>query len=445
MGAELQREAVELLQRLIRFDTVNPPGNERAAQEYLAGVLTAAGFACELLGSTPERPNLIARLDGEHPGPVLCLLSHVDTVLATASEWSHDPWSGDLDDGFVWGRGALDMKSQTAAEVVAACSLARTGWRPRSGALLVVVLVDEETGGAEGAQWLTATHPEKVRCDWLVNEGGGGIIDYDGRRLYCLGCAEKGVFRFALHTEGVAAHAAMPRLGDNALLKLGPIIERFAARQPSYNLTAEPRAFLEAIGALEGDDAAGALERVRAIEPRLVALVEPMLGVSLAPTRIFASDKINVIPSQARLVVDCRVPAGLGMPAALEAIEEVVGPGPYRLEWTEQVMGNRSPIDSPMADFIRRWVGEQDSSAICVPTVLPGFTDSRTFRDAFPECAAYGFFPHRARTRFETDPLIHGADERIDVRDLEFATVFFRDLVLGMLAPAAEEPPLTLQ
>jgi acetylornithine deacetylase/succinyl-diaminopimelate desuccinylase-like protein len=436
MSAQLQSEAVELLAQLIRFDTVNPPGNERAAQEHLAGILTTAGFTCELLGRTPERPNLIARLDGASAGPVLCLLSHIDTVLATASEWSHDPWSGELDDGFVWGRGALDMKSQTAAEVVAACSLARGGWRPARGSLLVVVVVDEETGGAEGAQWLTRTHPEKVRCDYLVNEGGGGIIDYDGRRLYCLGCAEKGVFRFALHTDGVAAHAAMPRLGENALLKLAPILARFGARQPSYRLTAEPRAFLEAIGALEGDDAAGALEHVRAIEPRLVGLLEPMLGVSLAPTRIFASDKINVIPSQARLAVDCRVPAGLGQQAALEAIEEVVGPGDYRIEWTEQVIGNRSPIDSPMAEFIRRWIAGQDPGALCVPTVLPGFTDSRTFRDAFPECAAYGFFPHRVRTRFETDHLIHGANERIDVRDLEFAAVFFRDLSVGMLDPS---------
>jgi acetylornithine deacetylase/succinyl-diaminopimelate desuccinylase-like protein len=436
VSTQSRSESVELLQRLIRFDTVNPPGNERAAQEYLAGVLTQAGFACELLGRTPGRPNLIARLDGPAPGPVLCLLSHVDTVLASPSEWSHDPWSGDLEDGFVWGRGALDMKSQTAAEVAAACSLARDGWRPAAGSLLVVVLVDEETGGTEGAQWLTATHPDKVRCDYLVNEGGGGIIDYAGRRLYCLGCAEKGIFRFVLHTDGVAGHASMPRLGDNALLKLAPLLQRFAGPQPAYRLTAEPRAFLEAIGVLDGDDAAGALERVGAVEPRLVALIEPWLGVSLAPTRIFASEKINVIPSHARLAVDCRVPPGLGEEAAQAAIEEIVGPGDYRLEWTERVMGNRSPIEGPVPDFIRGWIAQQDPAAICVPTVLPGFTDSRTFRDAFPECAAYGFFPHRSATKFETDHLIHGADERIDVRDLEFATAFFGDLAAGMLGSA---------
>jgi len=435
MDERLRSESVELLSQLIRFNTVNPPGNERAAQEHLAAHMTAAGFECELLGRTPERPNLIARLHGEQPGPVLCLLSHVDTVLATPGEWSHDPWSGDVHDGFVWGRGALDMKSQTAAEAVAACSLARAGWRPARGTLLLVSLADEETGGGDGARWLTANHAEKVRCDYLVNEGGGGIIDYAGRRIYCLGCAEKGVFRFALHTSGVAAHASMPRLGDNALLKLAPLLERFAARQPSYHLTAEPRAFLEAIGALEPDgDAAAALARVGALEPRLVPLLEPMLGVSLAPTRVFASEKVNVIPSQARLVVDCRVPAGLGEAEALAAIAEVLaGEDGYRLEWTERVMGNRSPIESPMADFIRGWIARQDAEAICAPVVLPGFTDSRTFRDAFPQCTAYGFFPHRVRTRFETDPLIHGADERIDVRDLEFATGFFRDLAVGLL------------
>jgi acetylornithine deacetylase/succinyl-diaminopimelate desuccinylase-like protein len=432
----LEQEAVALLQRLIRFDTVNPPGNERAAQEHLAGILADAGFACELLGRTRERPNLVARLDGPNPGPVLCLLSHIDTVLATPSEWSHDPWSGDLADGFIWGRGAIDMKSQTAAEVAAACSLARDGWRPPRGSLLVVVLVDEETGGAEGSQWLTQTHPDKVRCDFLLNEGGGGVIEYDGRRLYCLGCAEKGVFRFVVHTDGTAAHGAMPQLGDNALLKLGPILERFAARQPSFQLTEEPRAFLAAIGALEDEDgdAAAALARVRATEPRLAPLVEPMLGVSLAPTRAFASEKINVIPSHAAIAVDCRVPPGLGREHAQAAIDEVIGPGPYRIEWTEHVIGNRSPSDSPLADLIRAWIAEQDPGAICAPTTLAGFTDSRAFRATFPECAAYGFFPHHFRTRFETDPLLHGANERIDVRDLEFATRFFRDVCERLLA-----------
>jgi acetylornithine deacetylase/succinyl-diaminopimelate desuccinylase-like protein len=436
MSGGLQQEATELLARLIRFNTVNPPGNERAAQEHLAGVLTAAGFECELLGRTDERPNLVARLDGATPGPVLCLLSHVDTVLATESEWTHGPWSGDVADGCVWGRGALDMKGQTAAEVTAATSLSGAGWRPPRGTLLVVVLADEETGGSEGAQWLTATHPEKVRCDYLVNEGGGGVLEYGAQRLYCLGCAEKGVFRFALHTDGVAAHASMPRLGDNALLKLAPLLERLAAKQPSYDLTIEPRAFLEAVGALApgSDDVAGALERVRAADPRLVPIVEPMLGVSLAPTRIFGSEKINVIPSQARLQVDCRVPPGLGEAETLARIEEVIGTDGYRLEWTEQVVGNRSPIDSPMTDFIRAWIVEQDPAAIVVPAVLPGFTDSRTFRNAFPECAAYGFFPQRFTTRFDNDPLIHGADERIDVRDLEYATRFFRDLAVALLA-----------
>ncbi len=433
MSADLQAAATEVLQRLIRFNTVNPPGDERAAQEYLAGVLGDAGFAVELLGRTEPRPNLVARLEGDAPGPTLCLLSHVDTVLATPDEWTHDPWSGDVEDGYVWGRGALDMKGQTAAEVTAAVSLAAAGWRPARGTLLVVCVVDEETGGSEGAQWLTATHPEKVRCDLLLNEGGGGILEYDGRRLYCVGCAEKGVFRFRLTTDGVAAHASMPRLGDNALLKMAPLLDKLGTRQPGYDVGTEGRAFLDAIGVLEDGDAAAAMARVQAVEPRLAPLLEPMLGVSLAPTRIQASAKINVIPSQASLQVDCRVPPGLGEEEALRRIREVLGEGGYRLEFTEQVIGNRSPLRSPLKDFIEEWIAGEDPEALCVPVVLPGFTDSRTFRDAFPECAAYGFFPHLHQNRYQADPLVHGADERLDVRDLGFATRFFRDVAERML------------
>src|SRR3712207_2106244 len=168
--------AADLPHALLRLHPVNPPGDERKAQEFLAGVLRDAGFEVELDGRTPERPNLVATLRGEADGPVLGLLSHVDTVLATPSEWTHDPWSGDLADDCVWGRGALDMKSQTAAEVAAAVGLAKDGWRPAHGALKVFVVADEETGGGEGAMWLCEHRPDLARCDFLLNEGGGGVI-----------------------------------------------------------------------------------------------------------------------------------------------------------------------------------------------------------------------------------------------------------------------------
>jgi acetylornithine deacetylase/succinyl-diaminopimelate desuccinylase-like protein len=426
-------EAEELLRSLIRFDTVNPPGNERPAQEHLAAHLTAAGFECDLLGAEPGRPNLVARLRGAEDGPTLCYLGHVDTVLADASEWSHDPWSGDHADGCIWGRGALDMKDQVAAGVAAAASLARSGWRPRRGELLIVAVVDEETGGELGAQWITENHPEKVRCDLLLNEGGGAVFEYGGRRCYGVCCAEKGVFRFTIATNGVAGHASMPGMGENALLKMAPLLERLGARRPDYRPTAEPLEFLRGIGE-DPADPAGAIERLRAADPRLAVMFEPMLGVTFTPTRIRASEKINVIPSRAELKVDCRVPPGLGEEEVRADVATVLGePDGWELEFTERVVGNRSPVAGELMDRISAWVGEHDPGARAVPVVLPGFTDSRHFRLAFPECVAYGFFPQRHQSLLEGTPLIHGADERIDVRDLAFATELFRDLAVEIL------------
>ncbi|HXD54546.1 MAG TPA: M20/M25/M40 family metallo-hydrolase [Solirubrobacteraceae bacterium] len=426
-------EAEELLRSLIRFDTVNPPGNERAAQEHLAAHLTAAGFECELLGAVPERPNLIARLRGEQDGPTLCYLGHVDTVLANAADWSHGPWSGDLADGFIWGRGALDMKDQVAAEIAAAASLARSGWRPRRGELLIVTVVDEETGGELGAQWITQTHPEKVRCDLLVNEGGGAVFELGAQRCYGVCCAEKGVFRFTLTTSGVAGHASMPGMGENALLKMAPLLERLGSRQPDLRPTAEPLAFLRGIGE-DPDDPAGAIERLGAADPRLAVMFAPMFGVTFTPTRIRASEKVNVIPSRAELKVDCRVPPGLGEEEVRADVAALLGPEDgWALEFTEKVVGNRSPVQSELMDTISAWVAEHDPGARAVPVVLPGFTDSRHFRTAFPDCVAYGFFPQRHQSLLEGTPLIHGADERIDVRDLAYATKLFTDLAVRIL------------
>jgi acetylornithine deacetylase/succinyl-diaminopimelate desuccinylase-like protein len=434
--AALERRTTELLQRLIRFNTVNPPGNEEAAQEYLRGLLEEAGFECELLSAVPGRPNLVARLRGRSDGPVLSLSGHVDTVLATPSEWSVDPWSGELRDGCVWGRGALDMKSQVAAELAAALALAEEGWRPESGDLLLVFVVDEEAGSLVGARWLCENHADKVRCDFSVNEGAGEVFEFGGRRFYSVCVAEKGVFRFKLSTHGRAGHASIPRIGDNALLKLGPFLTRLGDAEMPLELSPEPEAFLRGLGVLEDGDAAAALRKLDATDPRLATIIEPMLGITLAPTMAQASEKINVIPSRAELQVDCRVPPGLGEDAARSRIESALGTADgYELSFfdDEQVIGNRSPLDTPLMEQIRAFVEREDPGAEVLPIVLPGFTDSRWWREAFPDCVAYGFFPQKEMTLFESTPLVHSADERIPVEDLGLAARFYVDLAQEVL------------
>jgi len=443
MAAEhLQRETTDVLRELVRFNTVNPPGNERPAIEFLASYLRDAGLKTELLADDQDRPNLVADLsgdgagagDGDARGQTLCYLGHVDTVLADPSDWAHDPWSGDVVDGFLWGRGALDMKSQVAAEAVAAANLARGGWRPRGGTLKLVFVSDEETGGDVGAHWLTDTHPDRVRCDMLLNEGGGEVFEFEGRRRYGVCCAEKGIFRFKLTARGAAGHASLPKTGDNALLKLGPVLNRIGAAEPSFELTEAPVALLRGLD-LDPDDPAAALARIAAVDPHLIVLVEPMLGVTLTPTMAHASDKINVIPARAYLKIDCRVPPGLGEDAVRRRIAHVLGDAADQLEveFTEQVTGNSSPVQSPLMDAIDRWVRANDPGAEPVPVILPGFSDSRWFRDQFPDCVAYGFFPQRHQTLLEAAPLVHNADERIDVRDLGFAASCYSDLARDLL------------
>ena len=434
MTPGLQEETTAVLQRLVRFNTVNPPGNEREAIEYLADYLRDAGFETEMLGTSDERPTLIADLTSAEPGPTLCYLGHVDTVLADASDWQHDPWSGDVADGYLWGRGALDMKSQVAAEAVAGAALARDGWRPAKGTLKLVFVADEETGGDVGARWLTEQHSDKVRCDMLLNEGGGDVFELDGQRRYGVCCGEKGIFRFKLTARGTAGHASLPRTGDNALLKLAPVLERFATQQPGFDVTEGPAGLLRRLGG-DPDDPQPALERIRAIEPALLTVIEPMLGVTMTPTMAHASDKMNVIPSRAYLKIDCRVPPGHGEDTARRRIEEVLGDhlDHLELEFTETVVGNSSPLETELMAAIDRWIETNDPAAETVPVILPGFSDSRWFREAFPDCVAYGFFPQRYMPLLEAAPLIHSADERIDVRDLGFAADFYAHLPRELL------------
>jgi acetylornithine deacetylase/succinyl-diaminopimelate desuccinylase-like protein len=427
--------AVELLGRLIQTNTVNPPGNEAAAQELLRAMLTAAGFECELLEAEPGRSNLVARLRGSQDGPTLAFLGHVDTVRADPEEWTFDPWVGDVVDGWVRGRGALDMKGQVASEVAACVALGESDWRP-AGELLLILTADEEVGGGLGAHWLCEQHPDKVRADFIVNEGGGESFEFGGRRLYTLSVGEKGIFRMKLRARGQAGHASVPRIGDNALIKLARYIAALSD-QPDPQATQAGEALLEVLlgEPFSGDDEVKTgLERLRAEQPLIADfLLEPMLSVTLSPTIAQGGKKANVIPSEAEVLIDCRVPPGYGEHEARAALQARIGEGDYTVEFSEAVVGNASPLESPLADAIRDWLAEIDPDAGIAPIVMPGFSDSNPFRTAFPDAVVYGFCPHREIDLLQAAPLIHAADERVPASDIELAAGFFYELPRRML------------
>ena len=430
----LQADATELLQQLIRFDTVNPPGNEQALQNFLQDKLEAAGFDCVQLAAVAGRPNLVARLTGRSDGPRLCYLGHADTVLADPGDWTSDPWSGELRDGCVWGRGALDMKDQVASEIAAALALAEDGWRPESGELMVIVTADEEAGGNFGAKWLCKEHPDVVRCDYVVNEGGGQLLKANGKRIYGVCVAEKGVFRFTLTAHGRAGHASIPRIADNSLTKLAPLIEALGrAGHGRLSLHPEVAALVAALGIDADDDAEAALRELEQLDARLAVMLEPLMGVTFSPTMVRASEKVNVIPAAAHLTVDCRVPPGENEESVRAAVAEIVPDGDWTLSFESHVMGNRSPAESPLMGAIRDFIDRDDPGAVVAPSGLPGFTDSRWFREAFPDCVAYGFMPAKAFDVFEATPLVHGADERVPVEDLGMAARFFAQLAPALL------------
>jgi acetylornithine deacetylase/succinyl-diaminopimelate desuccinylase-like protein len=423
----LRDEAVGLLQELIRLDTVNPPGGETQAAELLRGYLEPFGLECELYARIPERANLVARIPGRGGGPRLLLLSHTDTVLADPAEWSVDPWSGELRDGHVWGRGALDMKGQVAASAVAIASLAREGFRP-DGDLIFAATADEELGeGVDyGLPWLCREHPEAVRCELAVNEGAGDRVELGGRVLYLCSAAEKRSSPFVLHVRGRSGHGSAPGIADNALVKAARLIERLAALAPEPRLIPETEGLFDAV--LDRVPAAGeALAVAGEIDPLAAELVEPLLGLTVAPTMIEASQKRNVIPGRCEVTVDCRLLPGQTEAEADAVVREWLGAGDYELEWRGGQGGTRSALGTPLWAAIEEFVGRLEPGARLAPICVSGFTDSHWLREAFGT-VAYGFFPLKAMSPELAARLIHSADERIAVDDLELGVEFLRSV-----------------
>jgi len=412
----LRDEASELLQQLIRLDTVNPPGNETAAAELLRDFLAESGVESELYAKVPERANLVARLPGTGDGPSLMLLSHTDTVVADAAEWQLDPWSGELRDGEIWGRGALDMKGQVAASAVALATLAREGFRP-AGDLVFAAVADEEVGEGFGLPWLCAEHPDAVRTDYALNEGAGDRIELLGRPFYLCSSAEKMSSPFRLRVHGRAGHASVPGIADNALVKAAPLIEKLAAYRPELQLGPETSVLVEAIAG-RPLEAAEALQLARELDPAAAELLEPLLSLTLSPTMISASERRNVIPHLCEVVVDCRLLPGQTQAEVEPMLREVLGGGDYDFEWIEGRGGTRSALETPLWDAVESFVAEIEPEAALLPVSVAGFTDSHWLREAFGT-VAYGFFPMRTMDPQLAARLIHSADERIAVDDLE--------------------------
>src|SRR5947207_3794623 len=302
----IRDEVTELLQELIRLDTTNPPGNETQAAELLREYLGDHGVQSELIARVPERANLVARLPGRGDGPSLLFLSHTDVVLADPAEWSADPFGGELRDGEVWGRGALDMKGQVAASAVALATLAREAFEP-AGDLIFAATADEEVGAGFGAQWLCEAHPDAVRCDYLINEGSGERLELGGKPFYMCSVAEKMSAPFRLRVRGRSGHASMPGIADNALVKAAPMITKLGAFRPERELIPEVEALLREITGESPVSADEAVERARAISPLLGDIVEPLAALTLTPTMATASQKRNVVPAICDIVVDSRL------------------------------------------------------------------------------------------------------------------------------------------
>jgi acetylornithine deacetylase/succinyl-diaminopimelate desuccinylase-like protein len=426
----LREEATDLVQRLIRLDTVNPPGNETIAADLLRDYLAESGVDAELYAKVPERANLVARIPGRAEGPRLLLLSHTDTVVADPVEWQLDPWSGELRNGEVWGRGALDMKGQVAASAVAIASLAREGFEP-AGDLIFAATADEEVGEDFGLSWLCVEHPDAVRAEYCVNEGAGDRIDFGGGRVFYLcSAAEKMSSPFLLRVHGRSGHASMPGISDNALVKAARLIERLAEYRPEPRLEPEVAGFMRL---LVGRDvgAEEALEVARGVNPLAGELVEPLLGLTLSPTMISASQRRNVVPAVCEVVCDCRLLPGQTQDEAEQTLHGVLGDGDYELEWIEGQGGTRSPLDTSLWEAIESFVADEEPQAKVAPDCLAGFTDSHWLREAFGT-VAYGFFPMRTMEPEVAARLVHSADERIAVDDLELGVRFLRHVARQM-------------
>jgi acetylornithine deacetylase/succinyl-diaminopimelate desuccinylase-like protein len=432
--AAIRREATELTADLIRIDTGNPPGNEAPAAHLLRAYLEAAGIECEMASRIVDRPNLIARIRGTGDGPSLALCGHTDVVPADEPGWTHPPFAGHVDDdGWLWGRGAVDMKNQTATRAVAMAVLARSGFAPK-GDLLFIAQADEEDGVENvGMRWLVGARPD-LRVDYAIDEGGGDrLVLADGRVVVPIECGQKATLPVGVTALGVAGHASRPQSGANAVPRLAELVRRIAAYVPQRRVLPTTSRMLDVLVG-PGGDLEDRIARASLLHESIRETLAPLFSTTMAPTRLVGSSARNVMPARATCEVDCRVLPGTTEGDLERELREALGDDvPYELQWLDALTGGASSeIDTPLYRACQGFLDEADPGAILLPVISSGFADSNYLREAWGT-VAHGFWPYRTTPVDVHENGFHNVDERIHTDDLGYGVRAMLHVVRAMV------------
>jgi acetylornithine deacetylase/succinyl-diaminopimelate desuccinylase-like protein len=416
----IENEALECLRALIRFDTSNPPGNERIAVDYLADALGAHGVQSVTRDSAPTRSNIVARISGRDPalGPLL-LSSHTDVVPVEPSGWSHDPFGAEIADGCIWGRGAIDMKSKCAMDVAVMTALKRTGAVPNRDLILAAV-ADEEAGSEYGAKFLVERHPDLVRAGFVLNEVGGFTVHLGELRFYPIQVAEKGFVTVKMTVTAAPGHGSMPR-DDTAISRMAELLTKITRIPMPQHATPLMRATLRTLGIPL--DAPGPLFR-------------PMLANTVSPTILHAGYKDNVIPGEAWVVLDGRTLPGENPESFIAELREIVGEEPT-FELIKTAPPAETSQDTPLFELIRERVEAADPGARAIPWMIPGATDSKFYSKLGAAC--YGFSPIKLDPHMPFGSLYHGNDERLPIDGFRWGLRVYADVVLSFVGLRVED------
>lgn len=441
--SEVVAEVTDLLQRLIRNGCVNDgsadSGQELRNADLLADHLRGSGVEMTTYESHPGRASLLARIEGSDPAaPTLMLMGHTDVVPFAPEGWQRDPIGGDLVDGVVWGRGAIDMLNLTASMAVATRRMAASGRRPQ-GTLLFLAVADEEAGGALGAGWLAKHAADAIRCDYVITENGGVLQHTPGGERIGITVGEKGICWLRLRVHGTPGHGSRPYGADNALIKAAEVVVRLANHRPTAHITESWRRWVDGMGfepalaaALVDPHTVG--EGIDQLPAELVATAQALTHLTVSPNVIAGGSKTNVIPGRVDLEVDVRKVPGQHDEDVLEMLDTALGPlrGEVDLEIIERDDPTESPMDTPLWDAINRAATTVYPEATCIPSILTGGTDARFFRAL--GVPAYGMALYsRAMSLAQYSSMFHGNDERVDQESLrltvELYTAVARDLL----------------